>query len=273
MYMREHNIFDVKIHDLNKKELIFLLERWLFSDSFNLITTPNPEFLVEACKNNVFKDILNKSSLSLPDGVGLRFAIAALTDDYLRNRQTGVDLVFLLSKLCASNNKRVLLLGGKTNSGVKVVEKFKKDYLNLDIHYIDPGIISGDCNYVNIDSDLVKQISDLKPCVIFVALGQGKQERFILQIKDMVKSIKIGVGIGGSFESISGVVKRAPVFMRSVGMEWLWRLCLEPSRFMRIITATVHFPLIVVWSTLSNRRFFKAVRKVIPEIFRQIKVI
>ncbi len=271
IHMKEHRIFGVKIHDINKKELTSLLEKWLFSDSFNLITTPNPEFLVESCKNNAFKNMLNKSSMSLPDGVGLRFAIAALTDGYLSNRQTGVDLVFLLSELCARNKKRVLLLGGKTDSGLSVVEKFKNDYSDLDIHYIDPGFISGDYSHVSISDDLLKQISDLNPCVIFVALGQGRQERFILQIKDFVKSIRIGVGVGGSFESISGVTKRAPEIMRSMGMEWLWRLCMEPSRFGRIITATIHFPLIVVWSTLSNRRFLKAFKRVLPEIFRQIK--
>ena len=91
------------------------------------------------------------------------------------------------------------------------------------------------------DENLLKKINEKNPDIIFVALGGLKQEKWIdVNLKNL-PSVKLAMGIGGAFDFISGKIKRAPLVMRKLGLEWLFRLFLEPRRIKRIFNATVRF--------------------------------
>jgi len=122
---------------------------------------------------------------------------------------------------------------------------------------------------VGIEEDLIDYISALDPDVVAVGLGQGKQEAFMAAASRLLPRVRIWIGVGGTFESLSHQKPRAPVWMRRAGLEWLWRVCIEPSRWRRIVDAVVVFPIIVVLVTLRKRRFFKACRGVFSELFTQ----
>lgn len=266
----KHELFGITIDDIADDELKEGLETWLLGDLPHLIVTPNPEFLLLACRNKMFKNLLNKSDLSLPDGVGLRFAVAALTNNNLKHRHTGVDLVETLAKLSQATQNRILLIGGLPGSANKTKQHLQKLYPTLDIESIDPGKIKGDIHQVELESSLVEKIIMIKPNILIAGLGQGKQEQFIEQIRHQLPTLKIAIGVGGAFDMLSGIKLRAPKLFQRIGLEWMWRLGIEPKRFQRIFDATIIFPLIVVWGTLKQRRFLKACIKVIPEIYHQL---
>lgn len=261
-----HFIFSVPIDDVSNSELDVQLKDWVNGNVQKFITTPNPEFLLLSEQDAEFKLILQKSDLSLPDGVGLRFAVAALSDQNLAHRQTGVELVERLIKVAHETSKRVLLLGGEDQSAEKTKQRFEQKFPGVQISLFNPGKI----NLTDLQS-AISSIRDFAPDVLLVALGQGKQERFIQAILPNVPSIRIAVGIGGAFEMISNMKPRAPLFMRRAGLEWLWRVFIEPRRIKRILNASIVFPIMVIWSTLKQNRFLKACRRVVPEIYRQLK--
>ncbi len=267
----KHDVLSVRIDDIDDNDLVILLQQWVDQNEQKIIVTPNPEIVLLAKKNKVFGDLLRNSHLAIPDGVGLRFAIAALSDDKMFNRHTGVDLVQVLSAICAASNKRVLLLGGQNDSARLTSEVLKRAFPKLSIKYFDPGILEGGAHGVEVPGSVLDEINRLEPDVVFVALGHGKQERFMHQHLHKIPSVKIAAGIGGSFESISSMKPRAPGWMRRKGLEWLWRVSIEPKRSRRIMRAVFVFPGVVIWSTIKKRRFFKAVKQVYPEVINQIR--
>ena len=93
----------------------------------------------------------------------------------------------------------------------------------------------------NEENDLLKKINGVRPDILFVAFGMGKQEKWLYENIAQLPSVKIGMGVGGAFDFISGKVKRAPLLMRKIGLEWVYRLWQEPSRIFRIINATATF--------------------------------
>lgn len=260
-----HELFEIPIDDVSNEELDHLLVSWVNGIEQKMITTPNPEFILLSRRDGQFKKLLQESDLSLPDGVGLRFAVAAFTNETLSHRQTGVELVERLMKIAYTTRKRILIIDGLEHSGEKSIVLFKKRFPGIQISVMDPGRVSFPV------SDIVsEQILEISPDILFVALGQGKQEKFIHELLPNVPSIRLAVGIGGAFDMISGLKPRAPIVMRRMGLEWLWRVVIEPRRLGRILNASFIFPILVVYGTLKQHRFLKACRNVFPEIIDQL---
>lgn len=267
----KHLIFGVRIDDVSLDELNKTINDWLEFETGKVIVTPNAEFLLCSNKNQTFKNDLLASDLSLPDGVSLRFAIAAITDNYLQSHYPGVDLVSLLTQACAARGKKILFFGGDDNSAMLSVVELKKRFNELDAQYFNPGHIRYEGNDLIIQNEIIDMLNKMNPDVVAVALGQAKQERFIFQMRERAPNVRIWIGVGGSFEMISKLKPRSPAILCKIGFEWLWRLIIEPKRFPRIFKATIIFPIAVVCATLKQRRLTKAVIKVTNEIFKQLK--
>ena len=263
-YMR-HYILDIPIDDISDTELEQILTKWALGFATKIITTPNPEFILLSRKDKEFKSILQKSDLSLPDGVGLRFAIPALTDHFLKHRQTGVDLVEKLMQIATETKKHLVIVDGLECSGEKIKSQFEQKYPGINLSVFNPGKIE-----IITSESIIKRLHCFNPDILLVALGQGKQEKFIRDILPEISSIRIAVGVGGAFDMLCGLKPRAPFAMRRLGLEWLWRLFIEPLRFSRIFKAVFLFPLIIISCTLRRHRFLKAIRIVLPEIYRQL---
>ncbi len=259
-------LFGVRIDEISSADLRATLTSWLHSQKGHLLFTPNPEFLLSAKNDPDFQMLLNASDLSIPDGIGLRFAAAALTDTRLTQRQTGVDTLELLAEICEHNEKRLLLLGGLDDVSLDAAESLKKQRPKLDVISIDPGFLPGNHQSFTISDDLLGELQRLRPDVVAVALGQGKQERCCVELVKRIASIRIAIGVGGAFDTLSGRLPRAPKWMRKFGLEWLWRALIQPKRTHRILKASVVFPLVVIWDTLRLRRFHKAFVAVINEL-------
>lgn len=269
--LRTHQVFGVRLHDLPETRLVALLKDWLRSDQGHTIVTPNPEIILRARKDHGLAELLNASDLSLPDGVGLRFAVSALQSEVLEHRHSGVDVFLTLAQLCQEEQKRLLLVGGSPGAAEKSAAVLAKAFPGLHVRGMDPGSVEGAAGHLRMAPDVAPAITELSPDVLAVGLGVGKQEEFVARALEFAPSLRIGIGVGGAFEMVSGMLPRAPERFRRMGLEWMWRLYLEPKRIGRIFRATVIFPVSVAYATIRERRFLAACKHVFPEVIRQIK--
>ncbi len=97
------------------------------------------------------------------------------------------------------------------------------------------------------EDEIVEAIRSAAPTIVLVGLGAPKQERWIERHADAFPSVRIMIGVGGAFDMWGGSKRRAPRAFRTLGLEWLWRLALEPRRLPRILRATVVFPVLALF--------------------------
>jgi N-acetylglucosaminyldiphosphoundecaprenol N-acetyl-beta-D-mannosaminyltransferase len=243
--MHSKKILNIRLHTLTNEELEKILNDWLGGNGQNMITTPNPEFLLLARHDKEFADILNHADLSLPDGFGLK--LAAWLGGSSLHRHTGIDTFELLAQL--AGDKPILLLGSQESAAI-TAKIFREKDPNLQIQAIDPGLVpeSGE-----VETRFISEINSFAPTVLAVGLGQGKQERFIVKYLSQLPSVRIAIGVGGAFDTLSGQKPRAPRAMRRLGLEWLWRLAIEPQRWRRIANAAIVFPIVVFWDKMTKK--------------------
>jgi N-acetylglucosaminyldiphosphoundecaprenol N-acetyl-beta-D-mannosaminyltransferase len=237
------NILGVLIDNLKKSEVLRTVEQFLSDVRQHYIVTANPEMIVAAQKDEKFLEILNKADLSVPDGFGLILAARYLRRP-LPERITGVDLMLDICQIAEQKNYSVYLFGGKEGVAQKAADSLQKKFSQLKIAGTENGGIISD-QQSTADN---QQINSAKPDILFVALGAGKQEKWIAKNLQNLPSIKIAMGVGGAFDFISEKVKRAPRWIRKIGFEWLWRFFMQPWRFKRIFTATIKFS----WKVIKN---------------------
>ena len=232
------NILGVLIDNIKKEELLLRISSFLEDGKQHFLVTPNPEIVLSAQKDEEFRAILNRADIAIPDGFGLILASYYLKTP-LGDRITGVDLMLEICKIGEDKGKSVYLLGGEKGIAEKTAKVLIDKFPKIKIVGAESG---GKIEKENLkDENLLKKISEKNPDIIFVALGGGKQEKWIDANLKNLPSVKLAMGIGGAFDFISGKIKRAPLVMRKLGLEWLFRLFLEPRRIKRIFNATVVF--------------------------------
>lgn len=192
--------------------------------SSSVVVTANALCLYKARKDPVYRDVVSRSWLILPDGAGLVWAMKLLGIPVVE-RVAGIDFMHGLSRLSAVEGWPVYLLGSKPGIAIKAGEELKKLYPGLVIAGTRDGYFSEDE-----EPNIVEEIRASGAKVLFVALGMPKQDLWLDKHLQKMSGV-IGVGVGGSLDVVSGRLKRAPVAWQKVGMEWLYRLAQEPKRF------------------------------------------
>jgi N-acetylglucosaminyldiphosphoundecaprenol N-acetyl-beta-D-mannosaminyltransferase len=244
--MFSEKILNIRIDSLNVEEALSQVKSFFDQNEKKFIFTPNPEMLVKAQQDELFTEILNRGDIKLCDGFGLKLI------GYLRgrifNRITGIDFLYELCNWCKNEYKSVYLLGGKEKEVVeKTREVLREKYPGLKIVGCHSGIDIKDNGNNGLEYDqqknqlIIEEINDVRPDVIFVAFGMGKQEKWLVENLPKITKVKIGVGVGGAFDFVSGRIPRAPLLMRKFGLEWAYRFYREPVRFKRIFNATIKF--------------------------------
>ncbi len=181
------------------------------------IVTPNPELLVIANGDKEYRGILNGARLALPDGIGVMMA-AKLLGVTLMQRIHGVDLVESLCREASNRPITVGFLGAGPSVAEMTSECLVKKYPDLRV-----GLVADEWS---------KGLKDNKVDILFVAFGSPKQEIWIANNLSILPA-KVVIGVGGAFDFISGRVPRAPMFLRRIGLEWLFRLIIQPWRIKR----------------------------------------
>jgi exopolysaccharide biosynthesis WecB/TagA/CpsF family protein len=232
----------VGVDDLDKSGAVNFARQCLYSQGQCKVFTPNPEMVVKAQKDEYFKKVLNSGDLNICDGRGLEWASGV-------RRITGADFMLSLCAIAQKENKSIYLLGTGDEETVKLTaENLQKQFLGLKVAGFDKGPEIKE-ESVSSDQVIIDKINSSSPDILFVAFGMGKQEKWIAENLAKMPSVKIAMGVGGSFEYIAGKIKRAPCWMRKIGLEWLYRLIQQPSRIGRIFNAVVMFN----WILLKNK--------------------
>lgn len=204
------------------------------------IVTANPEIVIATRDDPDFKKVVKSADYVVADGIGIINA-SKLIKNPIKERVTGVDIMYDLLEYASVNKKRVFFLGASEEVNTKVTEIVEKDYTGL--------IIAGRKNgYFNrYDDDIADYIAGTKPDIIFVALGVKRQEGWIHHYMDKFDK-GVFIGIGGGFDVLSGQVKRAPKIWIKLQLEWLYRLLKQPYRTKRILKVfefmLLHVPVI-----------------------------
>ena len=218
--------------------------------------TPNPEILVMAHNSLSYKNCLNGAELALPDGIGVVLASRLLRIG-LKGRITGVDLVENLCKRVAEKPITVGFLGAGPGVAEKTAECLRKKYPGLKVGFVGEELKQG--GIAEVARGPVKSVfpasahsslsssNELRAVgspyasatpnkqsvdILFVAFGSPKQELWIAQNLQNLPA-KVVIGVGGAFDFISGNVKRAPLWIQKLGLEWLFRLLIQPWRIKR----------------------------------------
>jgi N-acetylglucosaminyldiphosphoundecaprenol N-acetyl-beta-D-mannosaminyltransferase len=222
-----------KIYQNGFEQFASVLETKMDNEEKTFVITANPETLMIGADTPLFDEILKSDkTIIVPDGIGVVKA-AHMLDIPVKERVTGVEIVQKLFELLNKKSRSLYLLGAKQEVLQKLVERIKAEYSNIELLGYQDG-------YIQNKDEAFEQIAELKPDVVLVALGIPAQEQLIYKHYDKFDK-GIFVGVGGSFDVLSGTKKRAPKIFIKLNLEWLYRITKEPKRIKRFYVSNVKF--------------------------------
>ncbi len=231
--MKKNFLLGIGITNAKKEEILeYIITSLQKKDIPYYITTPNPEILVYATKNSSFKTILNNARLALPDGIGVVIAGKIFGKPFVE-RVTGTDFMEYLCKEVSEKPITVGFLGGRGGVAEKTAECLTRRYPGLKV------VFKG--------AEWKKTEVD----ILFVAYGFPKQEEFMASHIGKIP-VKVMMGVGGAFDYISGAVPRAPLLIRSIGFELLFRLLIQPWRLGRQLSL-LEFLFRLIWQRFKGQ--------------------
>ena len=196
--------------------------------SCELIVAPNVEFIMTAQKDKDFFEILKTAKLATPDSVGVEIA-GKIQKKPLKQRIPGQAYFRKVLECGEKEGWTFYLLGGKGDTVNRAIENIKKIYPKVNIVGSHEGFFKEDS-----EEYVINEINKLQPNVLFVAMGAPRQEKWIYEHRNELK-VDVAAGQGGTFDYEAGNIRRAPKWIQKIGMEWFWRLILQPSRIFRMM--------------------------------------
>ena len=225
-------LFD-KLYNKSEESFYEILEKNLSQNKKTFIVTANPEtFMMSEKDEEMRKLLLDNDTFLVPDGIGIVKAARMINYD-VKERITGIDIANELLKLGNKQKKSIYLFGAKQEVIDSMEKVLKESYPNLTL----VGMSNG---YEKDKDKIFEKIVKTKPDIVLVALGIPLQEKLIYKHLDKFDK-GIFVGVGGSFDVISGHKKRAPKIFIKLNLEWLYRILKEPKRLKRFYDSNVKF--------------------------------
>ncbi len=262
------SIAGVPISNVIYQDVLHHIDNHINRNSQTFIVTVNPEMILKASEDSHFFDLLNRADLTTPDGIGVLWAahylsrplpenkVSAYLQFYqtllavlfcpkrirnpLKKRVTGADLFKKIIEAAQVKPWKIFLLGASKGVAEKAIQNLNKIY--PDTRFV--GSFAGSPDEAE-EEAICDRIDQASPDILFVAYGSPEQELWISRNLFKLDSVKVAIGVGGTFDFYAGKIKRAPRWMQTIGLEWLWRLFREPKRFSRIRNATVRFTRLV----------------------------
>ena len=234
-------ILGLRFDNVTMAEAIKIGEGFLDGDRAAVVVTPNAEIGYDAAKDADFRALLNRADLMLPDGAGVVLA-AKLRKTPLREKVAGIDFARNMLSVFARRGTKLYLLGSKPGVAEQAAEKMRE---------LAPGlVICGTADgYFKDEGPVVAKINDSGAEAVFVCLGAPKQEKFMLDHRDELPTVRLMAGLGGSLDGFAGNVKRAPDWMIKSDLEWFYRLCREPKRIGRMTRLPKY-----VWKAVTTKK-------------------
>lgn len=242
------DVCGVKIDKYNFDEAVEAIVHHALSQATpKYVVTPNAHHILLLQEDAHFREIYQNALLVVPDGVPIVWASKFLGRP-LPGRVNGTDLFQRLCEVASEKGLRVFLLGGRPGAADSAAQVLQHKHPGLNIvgTYCPPYGFEEDTAELALVNTKIKAAS---PHILFVGLGAPKQEYWMYANYQEI-GVPISIGIGVSFELVSGMVTRAPVWMQKLGLEWFFRLVVEPRRlWKRYIIGNPHF----LWLVLKQR--------------------
>lgn len=216
--------------------------RLLANEPTKLIFTADSNAFISAKTDPSYAALFERADLITPDSAGPVWALGKYGVN-IPGRVSGVDLVEEICKLCAQHGKSIYFLGSAPGIAQAAADNLHSAYPGFTVAGVRDGYFKPEQ-----DSEVAEAIAATHPDVLVVAMGMPRQETFILNTADKIKA-KIGIGVGGSFDVHSGTVKRAPMIIQKIKMEWLWRFILNPRKIAKVKNLPIFY-----WQVLRSKK-------------------
>ncbi|MBD2196685.1 WecB/TagA/CpsF family glycosyltransferase [Calothrix parietina] len=223
--LKQHYILGMKVNVINYKDATRQVIKFAKARKSSYVFLANVHMVMEAYDSAEFRQIVNAADIVTPDGKPLSWSLQALG---ATNQQQvcGRELTLQILKAAALSRISVGFYGSSKNVLSALVTKMKQNYPDINIAYAySPPFRSLTPQEKD---DVIQEIKSTGVQILFVGLGCPKQERWIAQHKNQIPAVMLG--IGGAFDMLAGAKPQVPCWMQNIGLEWLFRLCLEPRR-------------------------------------------
>ncbi len=217
------NILGCPIDNLTMSETLVKIDDLIVEDGVHQHVVVNVAKLVKLRKDMDLKKIILSCDIINADGMPLVW-VSRFLGTPLKERVAGIDLMERLIGLAYKKKYRIFFLGAHENVVKKMVKVFKNKYPKLEIVGYKDGYWKKEEERI-----VAESIKNSAPDILFVAISSPKKEIFLNEYLDYMK-VPFVMGVGGSFDVIAGLTKRAPEWMRNSGLEWLYRFTQEPKR-------------------------------------------
>jgi len=245
--MNRIRIFNINIDNFSMHQTLERIENSIIQNEKLHHVVVNAGKIVAMQTDSKLRKSVNSCDLINADGQAVVWASRVLGQP-LKERVAGIDLMENLVALAHKKNYKVFFFGAKEDVVSKVVQKYSSQYSKTIIAGYRNGYFTKEE-----EQDIVKQISASGANILFVAISSPTKENFLYDNKEALKSVNFIMGVGGSFDVVSGKIKRAPLWMQNLGMEWFYRFAQEPKRmWKRYLIGNIKFIWMVFKARLSN---------------------
>ena len=221
-------ILGVQVDAVTMAEAVARVENLIAEKKSSMVATANAEMILNATHDAELKKILNAAELVVPDGAGTVWAARHLGKQ-MPERVAGFDLVQELMKISSARGTKFFLFGAAPGIADKAKLKAEALYPGIKIVGTRNGYFKAED-----EPEIISQIKNSRADILLAALGVPKQEKWLFKYKDELK-VPVSIGVGGTFDVMAGVVRRAPLWMQKARLEWLFRAMLQPSRAGRLL--------------------------------------
>lgn len=216
MLIMKTTILDVNIDTYCFNETLEICKRYLKENRPRMIFTPNPEVIVKAFENSIFMEILNSGDLVIPDGIGIVLA-SKLYKIKIKERVTGYDISLALLNYIKDTDFTVYFFGSSENIAERAKANMESKFKGLQVVGYHDGV-----DFKTKTPEIINDINQRKPDMVFVGLGMINQERWIFENANKLNT-KLLIGFGGVLDHFAGDIKRAPIIYQKLYLEWLYR--------------------------------------------------
>lgn len=223
-------LFGIEIDPLRMDQAVAQIQAWIASPPSRcaVVVTPNVDHLVLLARHPDFREAYGRANLVLADGMPIVW-VSRWLGCPLPQRVAGADLVPALFAASTIQNKiKVFLLGAAPGVGHRAAQRIVQTWPGVEV----VGVLSPPRGFENHDREneaICRQIATARPDVLIVGLGAPKQELWVDRYRDQLAA-KVAICAGGTIDFLAGQQRRAPLWLREIGLEWLFRLACQPRR-------------------------------------------
>jgi N-acetylglucosaminyldiphosphoundecaprenol N-acetyl-beta-D-mannosaminyltransferase len=244
MLQKKHgkvDVLGVQVDCLNLNETDALIEQMVSSGQAHFVATADTAGIAQAQDNPDLMSLYAQADLVTPDSLGVVWALKRRGKK--QERITGVDLACRMMERGSTRDWTFFFLGAAPGVAALAAEKAAERWPGLKVVGTRDGFFKPEQ-----DEEVAAEIAKLNPDFLLVAMGIPRQEQFILKTKHIIKA-RVAIGVGGTLDVLSGTVKRAPVIIQKLKLEWLWRTLANPKK----ISKAANLPRFVMYELKSKR--------------------